>query len=101
MISSFFSWLLSIVFSFVAQAIDVVFGVVHLATLPQLTTFSQYIVSFWDLCFEGIGYFRSAFLIGAFEMNLIVEILTLKLTYKPMIALIKMFIHWFEKLKVG
>lgn len=101
MIASFFSWLISLIFSFIAQAIDVVFGIVGLNLIPNFATFSQHIVNFWDLCFQGIGYFRSAFLIGAFEMNLIVEILTLKLTYKPMISLIKMFIHWFEKLKVG
>lgn len=100
MIGNLISALLSLVFKLIIAVLDIIFGLFSFITLPNFSNYSSYIVQFWDICFQFVGYIRSAFLIGSFEMSMIYTILFIKLTYKPMIALVKIFIHWFDKLKV-
>lgn len=100
MISSFFAWLLGLLFTAIGSALDVIFGLFEFSYLPNTANFSTYMVQFWDLVFQFVGYFRSALLLGSFEMGIIMDILVIKLTYKPMIAMFKMFVHWWDKLKI-
>lgn len=100
MIGNLISSLLSLVFKLIIAVLDIIFGLFSFITLPDFSNYSSYIVAFWDICFQFVGYIRSAFLIGSFEMNMIYTILFIKLTYKPLIALVKLFIQWYDKLKV-
>lgn len=68
-------------------------------TFPNFSTYSQFLINFWDLVFQFVGYIRSIFLIDAFSMNIILTILLIRLTYKPTISVVKWFISWFSHLK--
>lgn len=100
MIANLISSILSLAFKLIITILDYIFSLFNFLVLPGFSEYSSYIVYFWDACFEFIGYIRSAFLIGSFEMNIIYTILFIKLTYKPMIALVKLFIHLYDKLKI-
>lgn len=84
------------VVSFVLDLIFTLFGDI---TFPNFSTYAQYLQDFWDLCFQFVGYIRSIFLIDSFSMSLIFSMLILRLSYKPVISIIKMFVGWLSKLK--
>lgn len=80
--------------------LDVIFSLFGDFALPIFDqNYAQYIKEFWDLCFQFVGWFRSAFCIDTFSWNLIVTMLVIRLTYKPTISIVKMFIEWYNKLK--
>lgn len=98
--SDIFNFIISSFMGVIAIVLDGIFSVVGLNDLPIFSDFSSYLISFWDLVFQFVGYIRSALLIDAFSMQLIYSCLFIRLTYKPVISLIKMFVGWFNKLKL-
>lgn len=84
----------------VEAVLDGIFAIIGNVNLPQFSTYAQYLQDFWDLCFQFVGYIRSIFLIDSFSMNLIILSITIRYLSKPTIALIKMVVHWWDKLKL-
>ena len=84
----------------VAAILDGIFAIIGNVNLPTFSTYAQYLQDFWDLCFQFVGYIRSIFLIDSFSMNLIILSITIRYLSKPTIALIKMVVHWWDKLKL-
>lgn len=91
---------MSFCFKIILTIINGILSVFNVINLPAFDTYSAWVTNFWDVVFQGVGYIRSAFMIGSFEMNLIYLIILLKLTVKPSIALIKLFVQWWDKLKL-
>lgn len=100
MITEFFTWLLGLILSFFATVLDSIFSLFGGLNLPVFNDFSSILTSMWDFAFNILGYVRSALLLDTFEMGIIVDIITIRLLYKPAISVIKMFVGWFNKLKV-
>ena len=88
---------IAFLFSFV---LDLVFGLFGEITLPGFSTYSSYLIRFWDLVFDFFGWFRSVFVIDSFSITLISSMLIIKFTYKPIISIVKMFIGWLSKFKL-
>ena len=84
----------------VFTVLDGIFSLIGNITIPEFSTYSQYLQNFWDLCFQFVGYFRSIFLIDSFSMNLIILSITIRYLSKPTIAIIKMVVNWWDKLKL-
>lgn len=104
MIGDIFSGILQaithVIFLVIGFFLDIIFGLFGDIALPIFDqTYAQYIKDFWDLCFQFVGWFRSAFCIDSFSWNLLVSMLVIRLTYKPAISIVKMFIEWYNKLK--
>lgn len=104
MISSIISAILSVIARLILTVIgfflDIIFSLFGDFALPIFdSSYAQYIKDFWDLCFQFVGWFRSAFCIDTFSWNLIVTMLVIRLTYKPTISIVKMFVEWYNKLK--
>ena len=104
MISNIITALLSVVARLVLTIIgfflDVIFSLFGDISLPIFDqSYALYIKDFWDLCFQFVGWFRSAFCIDSFSWNLLVSMLVIRLTYKPVISIVKMFVEWYSKLK--
>lgn len=100
MIAEFFSWLASLIVNAFASVLDLIFNLFGGLDLPIIDNFSNFLVNLWDKIFEIFGYFRSALLLDTFEMNIIITILTIRILYKPIVSVIKMFVGWFSKLKL-
>jgi len=100
MISNLISSGLKVVLKLIVSVLNVIFSGFSFIYLPGFDVYGGWITNFWDLCFEGVGYIRSAFMIGSFEMNLIYLIILIKLSYRPVIAVVKLFVHWWDKLKL-
>ena len=100
-ISALIKAVFSVIVWIITFILDLIFTLFSSFAIPDFPNYAQYIETFWNTCFKMVGWLRSCFLIDAFSMEMIYLILLIKLTYKPVIALVKMFVHWFEKLKVG
>ena len=96
----FVSWIIETIMSIFSTVLNAIFGLFGSFDIPIIDNFSSILSQFWDIVFSGVGFIRSAFLIGHFEMNIIITILTIRLLYKPAISILKMFIGWFNKLKL-
>lgn len=91
-----FVHIITLIFYWLFDILSLLYGNI---TVPDFSQYSIYITRFWDLCFQFVGYIRSIFLIDSLSMQLIFISLIIKLTYKPAIALVKMFVHWVANLK--
>ena len=80
--------------------ITLIFSIFGGFNIPSISNYLDTLKDFWDLVFQFIGYFRSIFLIDSISMNIIVYCLILKLVYKPGIAIYKMMVSWFGKVKI-
>lgn len=95
-----FQWIIGAIITLLSTLLDAIFTVFGSFVFPDFQNYASVINDFWNYVFQFIGWFRSAFLIDSYSFNLIVIILTLKLTYKPLVSLIKMFIGWYKNLKL-
>ena len=84
----------------VEAVLDGIFAIIGNVDLPNFSTYATYIQSFWDLCFQFVGYIRSIFLIDSLSMQLIILSITIRYLSKPSIAVIKMVVGWWDKLKL-
>lgn len=96
LVNTLFSWIFSILSFIIYYILDTLFQLLP-SDLPTYTTLSTYLHNFWDLVFSFIGWFRSAFLIDSFSMYLIILILTIRFTYKPILSIYKMIVNWIKK----
>lgn len=100
MIENLLTSLISFILNILSTVISAILSIFGNIDIPALNTFASYLNSLWDLIFSVINYLRSALLLGSFEWSLIINILTIRILYKPSISLVKMFLGWFQKVKV-
>ena len=102
MISAIVSW----IFSFITRIVDwflaVILSVVGMNPNEQFASkvvaLSNGIQSFYSMIIQKFMFVRSMFDISAFEMGLIVELLTITILYKPIIFTVKIVIKWIKNL---
>lgn len=95
-----FEWIVGAFIYFISFILDIIFNVIGSFVFPDFNNYATIVNNFWDYVFQFIGWFRSAFLIDKVSMQMIMIILVMKLTYKPIISIIKMFVEWYNKLKI-
>lgn len=100
MIADFFTLLISIIIDIFTKILDAIFSIFNLSDIPVINNAAEILTSMWDFAFDIIGYVRSALLLDTFEMSIIIDIIAIRLLYKPVISVVKMFVGWFNKLKV-
>lgn len=100
MIADFFTWLISLIFQLFGLVLNLIFSLFGGFDIPVIDNASTLLVNMWNFAFDIIGYVRSALLLDTFEMNIIIDLLFIRLLYKPAISVVKMFVGWFNKLKV-
>ena len=98
-VNGIFKAVVQITIFIVSFILDLIFTLFGEITFPNFSNYAQYLQGFWDLVFQFVGYIRSIFLIDSFSMSLLFSMLILRLSYKPTISLIKMFVGWLSKLK--
>lgn len=92
------NWVLDLFSSLMSLILSPLFALFNGMNIPSIDSFASALTSFWDFIIGAVGYTRSALLLDTFEWNLLLTILSLRLLYKPTIAMFKYFAGWFQKL---
>lgn len=79
--------------------IDIVLSIIPFTAIPDLSSYINAINNFWHLLFSLFGWVCNALMITRFDLEIILLSLSIKLLYKPIISLVKLFIKWYDTLK--
>lgn len=89
-----FNWILSLVVGTISFIINLFVGLIPNASMPNLTTATEYLNDFWEYVFSAFSWICNALSLTPLSINLIIDIFTIKYLAKPTITLVKMAINW-------
>jgi len=97
-ISWIFSFILRIVDWFLALILSVIGMDPNQQFMSRIVALSNGVQSLYAMMIQKFMFVRAMFDISAFEMTLIVELLSITLLYKPIVFVIKLCIKWIKNL---
>lgn len=104
MIKAFLKVILQLFTSILDQVFSLIFAVLPInfdnllgTHLVQLSTYLQ---AFYSKMISAITYARYILDLNSFEMQIIVEILSVRILYKPALFVAKMLIKWWKNIKL-
>lgn len=98
-VTKIFTFLISTFAKLIGYFIDLVVTLIPFSSLPDLTEYINAIHSFYQQLFSLFSWVCNALMLTKFDLKLIALSLTIKLTYKPVVALVKIFLKWFDTIK--
>lgn len=99
LIASFFSIIINVFVKLFGGIIDIILSIIPFTAIPDLSAYIARINNFWHLLFSFFGWVCNALMITRFDLEIILLSLSIKLLYKPIISLVKLFIKWYDTLK--
>lgn len=103
MIKALFRWIFSLVLKILDFVLSSILSLLPFDVVSNFTNVisnvSTSINHFYGYCMKYFILVRSFLDISSFEMNLIVELLTISLLYKPIVIVIKSIVKWWHNLK--
>lgn len=89
-----FNWVLSIIIWLLSFVLNIVFSVLPIAQMPNLTGATNVLNSFWEYVFSAFSWVCNALCLSPIHINLIIDILTIKYLAKPTITIVKILLNW-------
>ena len=97
MIIKVFNFILGILVWLIGFIVNLLLQALPSGIMPNLASATDAINTFWEYAFNYMSWICNALCLSPIHIRLLIDILTIRLLTKPIIAVVKIVVNWFMK----